>query len=203
MEEVEILEQDAQPQAPPDFNIYVGAETGILKGVSINAKMNIAKNFSNMHNLERKHEITAIAWGDRESQSEIILGLRGQIVRTFNPEDKTFTSSIEADGIGMGRIVGVARADDSLVVAGESGTVQVWRDPKVKFSTIDFELSCSGKLKANAFDTEEEKEKHLVALKVDRALSRYSRLLSLFSVQGFHVEIWPFSLEIHLLELKI
>lgn len=171
MEEI-VLDDEVKP--PTDFNIFVGAETGLLKGVCLNPKMNLAKNFSNMHTLERKHEITAMAWGNEE-QAEVLLGLKGRIVRTFDPEDKSFTSSHEMTD-ASGKIVGIARAQDALVVASETGVVQVWRDPKDSFNTIDFELSCSGKLKANSFKDEEAREKHMVTMKADRSLARMRKV---------------------------
>ena len=72
--EITLDEDEPKPKISPDFNIFVGAETGLLKGVSINPKLNLAKNFSNMHSLERKHEITAMSWGNDEEQNEILLG---------------------------------------------------------------------------------------------------------------------------------
>ena len=72
--EITLDEDEPKPKVSPDFNIFVGAETGLLKGVSINPKLNLAKNFSNMHSLERKHEITAMSWGNDEEQNEILLG---------------------------------------------------------------------------------------------------------------------------------
>lgn len=174
MEEV-ILDDDEVKTPAPDFNIFVGAETGLLKGVCINPKSNICKNFSNMHSLERKHEITAMAWGNDE-QTEILMGLKGQVVRTFDTEDKTFTSSHGLSINSGGKIVGIERVDETLVVAVESGTVQVWHDPKKEFNTIEHELHCSGKLKTGNFKDEEAKEKHMVALKVDRSLARLRKV---------------------------
>ena len=153
---------------PPDFNVFVGSETGLLKGVSINPKMSLSKNFLNMQNLERKHEITAMAWGDSD-ETELLLGTRGHIIRTF--EDKKFTSTWEFD-VDCGKVIGIARADDALVTACESGVIQVWKDPKEKVNTIDYELKCSGKLKSDNFEDEDAKEKHMVSLKVERALHR-------------------------------
>ena len=111
-----------EPKVSQDFNIFVGAETGLLKGVCINPKLNLSKNFSNMNHLERKHEITAMSWGNDE-QTEILLGLRGQVVRTFDSEDKSFTS--HQDVTASGKIVGIARASDALIIASDSGSVQV------------------------------------------------------------------------------
>ena len=159
------------PESIGDFNVFVGAETGLLKGVCINPKMNITKNFSNMHSLERKHEITAMSWGNEE-QSEILLGLRGGNVRAFDLVDKSFTCNFEAQESPLsGRLVGVVRADDCLVTASEFGTVQVWRDPKVVFNSIDVELSLTQKkVKNNQFKDDEEKEKHLVQMKKEKSL---------------------------------
>ena len=53
---------------------------------------------------------------------------------------------------------------------------QVWRQPKEDFNTIDSELNCSGKLKANDFKDEETREKHLVSLKVDRSLAKMRKV---------------------------
>ncbi len=160
-----------QEAAAPDFNIFVGAETGVLKGVSINAKMYLTKNFANLHNLERQHEITAMAWGDEEDQSEILLGLRNQIVKVFDPADKSYSSNIEHCG-GSGKLVGVAKVDDNIVTATESGLVQVWREPKLKFDTIDYELCQSGKLKKDNFENEEARAKHMATLRSGRSLCR-------------------------------
>ena len=71
----EITLDEEETKVSPDFNIFVGAETGLLKGVCIDPKLNLAKNFSNMHSLERKHEITAMSWGNDEEQNEILLGI--------------------------------------------------------------------------------------------------------------------------------
>lgn len=169
------MDEDDAKAPLTDFNFFVGAETGLLKGVCINPKSNICKNFSNMHSLERKHEITAMAWGN-DQQTEILMGLKGQIVRTFDTEDKTFTSSHELSVNSGGKIVGIERVDETLVVAFESGTVQVWHDPIKEFNTIDHQLHCSGKLKAGNFKDEEAKEKHMVALKVDRSLARLRKV---------------------------
>ena len=166
----EIVTIDDDEPKVPDFNVFVGSETGLLKGISVNPKMSLSKNFLNMQHLERKHEITAMAWGD-EDESEILLGLRGNIVRSFHPEDKLFASTMESDA-NCGKIVGIARAEDAIVTACESGVVKVWRNSKSTVNVIDYDLSCSGKLKAGDFKDEEAKEKHLVSMKIERALHR-------------------------------
>ena len=43
-----------------DFNVFAGAETGILKGANVNNKACISKNFHNLANLQRDFEITCL-----------------------------------------------------------------------------------------------------------------------------------------------
>ena len=62
-----------------DFNVFVGAETGILKGVNVHNKGNIAKNFHNLKSLDKEYEITCASFGDGEG--EILMGLRNQSVK--------------------------------------------------------------------------------------------------------------------------
>ena len=59
----------------------------------------------------------------KSEKKHLLSGLRGQIVRTFDSEDKSFTSNHEVKI--SGKIVGIARANEALVVASESGAVQV------------------------------------------------------------------------------
>lgn len=166
-----------------DFNVFVGAETGILKGVSINPKANLAKNFHNLKALQKSDEITALNWNNEE-KTELLLGLRNQTVKIFDLNDKMFIQSLdcssEEDG-SHGPIVGVCRASDSvLVTATRSGVVRVWKasDNPVLIKPIDYELECSGKLKRNQFEKEEEREKHLATLKAGRELvvMKHSRM---------------------------
>ena len=52
-----------------DFNVFVGAETGILKGVNVNQKATISKNFHNLANLQKDFEITCMSFGESENES--------------------------------------------------------------------------------------------------------------------------------------
>ncbi len=44
---------EEEKEAQMDFNVFVGAETGILKGINVNRKMNICKNFHNIKSLDK------------------------------------------------------------------------------------------------------------------------------------------------------
>ncbi|XP_071532235.1 WD repeat-containing protein 74 [Panulirus ornatus] len=107
-----------------DFNVYVGTEIGILKGINLNQKAIIHKNFHKIKALERDEEITAMAWGDEE-QSEIMMGLRNQTIRIFDTDAKAFVSSREIN-IGEGPIVSIGRWDGITITAMKSGQVTLW-----------------------------------------------------------------------------
>ena len=193
-----------------DFNVLVGAETGILKGVNINPKANIAKNFhagtstiSAGGKLSREDEITCLSWNGA-SQSELLLALRNRTVRVFDVAEKRFVETIDLtkheDEAGDDIIRGIGRLDDTLVTASKSGTVKLWRYGQVcqirpqenfncsnlvsltisfqegskqaEFNPIHFELGQSGKLKKDSFESADERQKHLEALKQDRELCR-------------------------------
>lgn len=107
-----------------DFNVFVGAETGILKGINLNQDAVIHKNVHNLKSLDRQHEITAMAWGN-QNQTEILIGLRNKIVQVFDTEDKAFVSSRQIN-TGEGPIVSLARWNGITVTALKSGQVTIW-----------------------------------------------------------------------------
>ena len=81
-------------RADLDFNVFVGAETGILKGVNVNQKATISKNFHNLSNLQKDFEITCMSFG--ESENEILLGLRNQTVKVYDVQFRSFSQSLDA-----------------------------------------------------------------------------------------------------------
>ena len=130
-----------------DFNVFVGAETGILKGVNINPKLNICKNIHNLKALSKDLEITCMSYG--ENEDEILMGLRNQTVKIYEPKFKAFAGSMDTKA-GSGPLVGIARFDGAILTAAESGTVKFWRyrdKEAFSFDPIDTEVYNSGKLK--------------------------------------------------------
>ncbi|QQP35655.1 WD repeat-containing protein 74 [Caligus rogercresseyi] len=94
-------------------NVYVGAESGLLKGVSINPKENRYKNFHRLKSLSKEHEITALTW---VSEGEILFGTRGQRVSGFDPSDDSFSSGRHAEEGSGAPIVGLGRLPDETLV---------------------------------------------------------------------------------------
>ena len=119
------------PAESADFNVFVGASTGLLKGVSLNPNSNLCKNFTNnLHALDRaQHEITCMSWANAKSttvdQNDIFVGLRNGIVRRFNCVDKKFERcNVRArceDPANVDPLVGMACYDDAIITAAQSG----------------------------------------------------------------------------------
>nr|ACO11747.1 WD repeat-containing protein 74 [Caligus rogercresseyi] len=122
-------------------NVYVGAESGLLKGVSINPKENRYKNFHRLKSLSKEHEITALTW---VSEGEILFGTRGQRVSGFDPSDDSFSSGRHAEEGSGAPIVGLGRLpDETLVTAYGSGIVKIWRSSAESFNILDREVILS------------------------------------------------------------
>jgi len=153
-----------------DFNVFVGAETGILKGININNKTNISKNFHNLSNLEKEFEITCLSFG--ESQNEILLGLRNQTVKVYDVQFRSFSQSLETKA-GSGPLVGICRFDGTIITASKSGIVTAWKsDEKIIVDSVQHEVKNMGKLKKRSDMSEEERTKHSVKLSEGKELSR-------------------------------
>ena len=161
----------------PDFNAFVGTETGILKGVSVNPKAVVTKNFHPGFGgaLDKADEITAMS----KCGDNLVLGLRNTRVKVFDAENKTFAKTIDAseEDVLAGKLVGVHLTDDDrrLLTANETGSVRVWNpdtgDLIHGFNAVEKELNSGGKLKKNAFKNDEERLKHLANLKAGRSLT--------------------------------
>eukprot|EP00090_Calanus_glacialis_P041497 TRINITY_DN7337_c0_g1_i1.p1 TRINITY_DN7337_c0_g1~~TRINITY_DN7337_c0_g1_i1.p1 ORF type:complete len:434 (-),score=152.92 TRINITY_DN7337_c0_g1_i1:44-1345(-) len=180
-----------------DFNVFVGAETGILKGINVNNKASISKNFHNLASLEKQFEITCMNFG--ESQNEILLGLRNQTVKVYDVQFKSFAQSMDAKG-GTGPLVGIARNDGTIVTAAESGTVVYWKcDEKTMFDPVDHEVLTMGKLKKKDSELDEdEREKHKVQMRLGKSLARMRQNYydkNIIGVGGKEVElqVWDLS----------
>jgi hypothetical protein len=54
-----------------DYNIFVGTENGILKG--INTQMKSFSNLNNIESLNKNDEIVSMCWQNDENQDEVLL----------------------------------------------------------------------------------------------------------------------------------
>ncbi|GAA6229202.1 WD repeat-containing protein 74 [Lates japonicus] len=107
-------------------SVWLGSETGILKGVSVSRKQ--AFNFCNTSHLSRDQEVRALCWAD-PAESELLVGSVDGTVKTFSTEKGAFTEARRCGDPADGCFTGLAALGGSaLITCGESGTVRVWRE---------------------------------------------------------------------------
>ncbi|CAL8334482.1 unnamed protein product [Boreogadus saida] len=105
--------------------VWVGAETGILKGISPAKKQ--AFNFSETSSLSRDQEVRVLCWGD-PAETEVLVGSVNGTVRTFSTEKGVFTETRQCGDADQGFFTGLAVADCGLVTCVETGRLRVWRE---------------------------------------------------------------------------
>jgi len=108
-----------------DCVIWLGSETGILKGVDLTKKQ--AFNFCEMNSLSRDQEVCVLAWGDPQ-ESEVLVGCANGAVKTFSTEKGIFTESRECADHSQGKFTGLAVTDNALITCVESGLIKVWKE---------------------------------------------------------------------------
>ncbi|XP_062274563.1 WD repeat-containing protein 74 [Scomber scombrus] len=108
-------------------SVWLGSETGILKGVSLSQKN--AFNFCNTRHLSREQEVRALCWGD-PAESELLVASRDGTVRTFSTEKGSFTEARVCGEPEQGCFSGLALNGDALITCVECGTLRVWREDR-------------------------------------------------------------------------
>lgn len=109
-------------------SVWLGSETGILKGVSLSRKQ--AFNFCNTSHLSRDQEVRALCWGD-PTETELLVGNVDGTVKTFSTEKGAFTETRRCGDPADGCFTGLAALGDSaLVTCGEWGKMRVWREDR-------------------------------------------------------------------------
>lgn len=106
-------------------SVWVGSETGILKGVSLAKKQ--AFNFCEMNSLSRDQEVCMLCWGDAQ-ETEVLVGCANGAVKTFSTEKGIFTESRQCGDSAQGKFTGLAVTDSSLVTCVESGLLKIWKE---------------------------------------------------------------------------
>ncbi|XP_066467068.1 WD repeat-containing protein 74 [Tiliqua scincoides] len=106
-------------------HVWVGSETGILKGINLQKKQATNYRFGEA-TVNRQEAVTALCWGD-PYESEIFVGCLNGSVKLFSTEKGKFTESRNCLG-GEGAFCGLAVLDNSLITCVESGLLKVWRD---------------------------------------------------------------------------
>ncbi|KAM4721583.1 WD repeat-containing protein 74 [Rhinophrynus dorsalis] len=110
--------------APARNHVWVGTETGILKGINLVKKQ--ALNYTDVSSLTKGQEVTAMCWGDPQ-ETEILLGCSDGTVKVFNTEKSKFTEIHECRG-GEGAFRGLGVMDNAIITCVESGLLKVWKE---------------------------------------------------------------------------
>ncbi|CAN9510862.1 unnamed protein product [Ophioblennius macclurei] len=111
-------------------SVWLGSETGILKGVSVGRRQ--AFNFCNSKHLSRDQEVRVLAWGEA-GESELLLGSVDGTVKTFSLDKGVFTDARRCGDAQEGCFVGLgALPGGALLTCAESGAVRVWREERAE-----------------------------------------------------------------------
>ncbi|XP_072887252.1 WD repeat-containing protein 74-like isoform X2 [Hemitrygon akajei] len=105
-------------------HVWIGAETGVLKGVNLHKKR--AANYTDVSVLSRDQEVCAMCW-ESPLESEVLLGCLNGTVKVFSTEKEKFTEFRDCSG-GEGPFRGLATYDNSLITCVESGLLKVWQE---------------------------------------------------------------------------
>nr|KAF6468664.1 WD repeat domain 74 [Rousettus aegyptiacus] len=105
-------------------HVWVGTETGILKGVNLQRKQ--AANFTAAGQPRREEAVSALCWG-AGGETQILVGCADSTVRHFSTEDGRFQGQRHCPG-GEGTFRGLAQVDGTLITCVDSGILRVWRD---------------------------------------------------------------------------
>uniref|UniRef100_A0A8C4R983 WD repeat domain 74 n=1 Tax=Eptatretus burgeri TaxID=7764 RepID=A0A8C4R983_EPTBU len=106
----------AQPSVQ---HVWLGAQTGLLKGEMFNVVRKNATNFSEFQSPGREHEVCAMCW--------IHLACRNGLVKKFDTGSAGFVSERDCTG-GEGTFRGVATWGSSLITCVQSGLLKVWEE---------------------------------------------------------------------------
>nr|XP_006214975.1 WD repeat-containing protein 74 [Vicugna pacos] len=105
-------------------HVWVGTDTGILKGVNLQRKQ--AANFTASGQPRREEAVSALCWG-AGGETQILVGCADGTVKHFSTEEGRFQGQRHCPG-GEGTFRGLAQVDGTLITCVDSGILRVWQD---------------------------------------------------------------------------
>lgn len=132
------------------FNVFVGSETGFLKG--INVVKDYWKNLNDVEKPSKSNEIRSLSWYD-DSNTEMCVGLRNQCLCKFDTDSQSISTPVLYES-GPGNLRQVFQTNRLTVTALDSGIVSVWEGKDV-LHTIQTVQKMAGTLhcmQQNPFD---------------------------------------------------
>ena len=113
--------------AAPMYNMFVGSETGLLKG--INTSKDTWRNINNIETPDKSNEIRSLLWiGD--SQSNICIGLRNKRVANYDVVNQRL-DEFEVFNCGESDLRSAIRTDKHTITGLENGIVALWEGHEV------------------------------------------------------------------------
>ncbi|XP_034021491.1 WD repeat-containing protein 74 [Thalassophryne amazonica] len=113
-------------------SVWLGSETGILKGVSLSRKQ--AFNFCSSTHLSRDQEVRVLCWADT-AESELLLGSVDGTVSTFSVEKSRLTGRRRYGRPEEGCFSGLAAGRGPAAVTVtcvETGALRVWTEDRTE-----------------------------------------------------------------------
>lgn len=109
-------------------NVYVGSETGLLKGITV-AKGSW-RNLNNIDTPNKSNEITCLCW-NHEDESSLTIGLRCHKVANFDILGQVLSEFTLLDQGNEGNLRSVSKFEDSLITAYDNGLVYIQQDDEI------------------------------------------------------------------------
>ncbi|XP_067649377.1 WD repeat-containing protein 74-like [Haliotis asinina] len=111
--------------AAPMYNVFVGAETGLLKGITLKkAQWN---NLNAIASADREKGICAMCW-DNIDESKVCFGLKNRQVLVYDIDTQSLEDKIHTFDGGIGKFRALAKVEGRYLTAVESGLVKLWGD---------------------------------------------------------------------------
>lgn len=104
------------------YDIFVGSETGLLKGVD--TRKGNWVNINSIKEADRQKEIVTLCWGNDE-ETEICAGLRDQTVVVYNA-DSTSTSYNFSES--SSHLKGLEKIDNNFITCCKAGFLRCWTE---------------------------------------------------------------------------
>ncbi|XP_041366173.1 WD repeat-containing protein 74-like [Gigantopelta aegis] len=125
--------------AAPVYNVFVGTETGLLKGVSVlNNKWD---NLNKIIEADKEKQICSLCWGNGD-ESEIFCGLKNNTVLIYDVNTQTFHDEIAPFNEEKGKLKEILKFDTNLVAGFDTGVVKIWKDENLTEINTGENLSC-------------------------------------------------------------
>lgn len=103
------------------YDVFVGSETGLLKGLDI--ETNKWNNINQVSNVSRENEIRSLCYDGKEKR--LLAGTRSHQVFSCDINTSEITSSAHLNGCS-GKLTSIHAAEEKLITTSDDGIVRIW-----------------------------------------------------------------------------